>query len=86
MTGGGDGSLIIYEVKVSCMFPPDCIYILSRVIQSKEKKWSWYTGEKSGIFEIDWQSWGDTSLIALALERQMVAVIDPGKVPTLQYS
>ncbi|KAJ8596276.1 WD40 repeat-like protein [Rhizopogon salebrosus TDB-379] len=66
VTGGGDGSLLIYEVK------------------SKEKKWSWYTGEKSGIFEIDWRSWGDTSLIALALERQMVAVIDPGKVPALQ--
>lgn len=68
VTGGGDGSLIVYEVK------------------SKEKKWSWYTGEKSGIFEIDWQSWGNTSLIALALERQMVAIVDPGKVPALQSS
>lgn len=68
VTGGGDGSLMVYEVK------------------SKEKKWSWYTGEKSGIFEIDWQSWGNTSLIALALERQMVAIVDPGKVPALQSS
>ncbi|KAH7923908.1 WD40 repeat-like protein [Leucogyrophana mollusca] len=65
-TGGGDGSLHIYDVK------------------GKKKQWSWFSGEKSGVFEIDWRKWGDRCLIALALERRVVAIVDPSKVPALQ--
>ncbi|KAH7914745.1 WD40-repeat-containing domain protein [Hygrophoropsis aurantiaca] len=65
-SGGGDGSLHIYDV------------------HDKKKIWSWFSGEKSGVFEIDWRQWDNKSLIALALERRVVAIIDPSKVPALR--
>ncbi|EGO30833.1 hypothetical protein SERLADRAFT_455117 [Serpula lacrymans var. lacrymans S7.9] len=50
----------------------------------KEKLWSWYTGEKSGIFEIDWHSWGKESLVSVALESRAVAVINFRKITAPQ--
>ena len=40
-------------------------------------------GEKCGMFEIDWQTWGDDSMISIALETQMVAVVDTNQIPVL---
>ncbi|KIJ65057.1 hypothetical protein HYDPIDRAFT_39702 [Hydnomerulius pinastri MD-312] len=60
-TGGGDGSLYLYDVK------------------ARERTWSWTSGEKTGIFEIDWKKWGEASLLALAMEHKVVAVVDPSK-------
>ncbi|KIJ21972.1 hypothetical protein PAXINDRAFT_165294 [Paxillus involutus ATCC 200175] len=61
-TGGGDGSLYMYDVK------------------ARERIGSWTSGEKTGIFEIDWKKWEETSLIALAMEHKVVAVVDPAKL------
>jgi transducin (beta)-like 1 len=63
VTGGGDGSLFMYDVK------------------ARERTWSWSSGEKTGIFEIDWKKWEGRSLIALAMEHKVVAVVDPAKIP-----
>lgn len=46
-----------------------------------ERIWSWYAGAKQpGVFEIDWQEFGDVSRVALALECREVAVVDVNKV------
>ncbi|KAH7886002.1 WD40 repeat-like protein [Phlebopus sp. FC_14] len=48
-------------------------------VKARKRIWSWSSGEKAGIFEIDWKKWGENSLIALAMEHRIVAVVDPTK-------
>ncbi|EIW86929.1 WD40 repeat-like protein [Coniophora puteana RWD-64-598 SS2] len=55
--------------------------------KTMERRWSWYNGDRSGVFEIKWKRWDKkTTMIAIALERQAVAVIDPSKVRALAWS
>lgn len=55
-------------------------------VKTGEKIWTWSSGVKSGIFEIDWRKWGETSLIALATEHRAVVVIDPTKLSALMQT
>ncbi|KAF9245902.1 WD40 repeat-like protein [Melanogaster broomeanus] len=50
-------------------------------VKTRERTWSWSSGEKTGIFEIDWRKWEGRSLIALAMEHKVVAVVDPARIP-----
>jgi hypothetical protein len=56
-------------------------------LQKKEVIWTWLvnadTPGKDGVFEIDWQE-GPFNRLAVTLESQKVAVIDPSRIPQLQ--
>lgn len=78
-TGGGDGLLNVYDLKVN-VHPTLCA--CTNVQQAKKKTWFWSTGtERPGIFEITWQaSKSGKSRFALALECRKVAVMDVDRI------
>jgi transducin (beta)-like 1 len=88
-TGGGDGYLHVYSVKVgqihesnAVIFP---IHIRSNPQQTKEKKFSWFAGaDKPGVFELDWQTSGHINRIAVALEGWNAAVVNIPRIPALK--
>ena len=83
-TGGADGWLHVYDVKVSYRTACEA-YDAHDPRQARQKRWSWYAGsEKPGIFEIDWQQTGNINRMALALESNQVGVVDVTRVPFLQ--
>jgi transducin (beta)-like 1 len=43
--------------------------------------WSYNCGNFAGVFEIDWQSSGEVSRFAFALESEKVGVVDLTKIP-----
>ena len=49
--------------------------------QSMTRVWSYNGGNFAGVFEIDWQSGGDVSRFAFALESEKVGVVDLAKIP-----
>ncbi|KAF8963926.1 WD40-repeat-containing domain protein [Flammula alnicola] len=67
-TGSGDGWLHIYHTR------------------SYERVWSWFagSGNKPGVFEIDWQQDESVNRIAMALECRQVAVLDVNKLDFLR--
>ncbi|KAI6135491.1 WD40 repeat-like protein [Pisolithus croceorrhizus] len=81
-TGGGDGYLHLYDVKVSGLLLSGQRKLIS--IKTGDKVWSWSAGVRLGIFEIDWKKWGDISRIALATEHRAVVIVDPTKLHGVQ--